>query len=125
MIDLRKLAAVDLVFLGAKVILTEFALGVIGPLAFGLLTLLRSQSTEGVLFGVYLLSLSLNYIPMLAFAIALSRRGQPETEIADELGDRRRLFRKYRRQSLILLIPIVPVVVAIIHRKADSPGNRL
>jgi hypothetical protein len=116
-IDLRKLAAVDLAFLGPKVILIEFALGILGPLGFGVLTLIRSQSAGGVLFGAYLVSLSLNYIPMLAYAISLSRRGHPEAEFADELGDRRQLFRKYRRQSLVLLVPIVPLIVAASRRK--------
>ena len=38
MIEPRRLAAVDLAFLGPIVIVGEFALGVVGPIALGALT---------------------------------------------------------------------------------------
>jgi len=53
----RKLAAIDLVFLGAKVIIAEFAGGVL--LCLGL--------------GAFV-SLGINYIPLLIYAIAITRR---------------------------------------------------
>jgi hypothetical protein len=43
-IDVRKLAAVDIAFLGAKVILAEFTLGVVGPVALGIFTPSRASS---------------------------------------------------------------------------------
>jgi hypothetical protein len=51
-INVRTPAAVDLRFLGAKVIVTEFAIGVIGPAALGVLTLLKSHLAGTTLFGV-------------------------------------------------------------------------
>ena len=112
MVNLRRLAAVDLVFLGPKIILAEFGLGVAGPFALGMLTLWRSSSAAGAWFGAYLLSLSLNYVPMLAYALDMTRHGTAEMEIADELGDRKQLFRKYRRQSLLLLVPFAAPIIA-------------
>jgi hypothetical protein len=53
------------------------------------------------------MTLGINYLPMLLHAIDLVRKGSAQLEIADEAGDRQRLFRKYRAQSLWLLVPLV------------------
>jgi hypothetical protein len=60
-IDLRRLAAVDVAFLGSKIILTEFAVGVLGPIVLGILTLRKSHSMGGMIFGVYLLLIGVNF----------------------------------------------------------------
>jgi hypothetical protein len=113
MIDPRRLAAVDLAFLGPIVILSEFALGVVGPIALGAFTWHKSQSLGWTLFGVYLMTLGINYLPMLLHAIDLVRKGSAQLEIADEAGDRQRLFRKYRAQSHWLLVPLVAPLAAL------------
>ena len=113
MIHIRRLAAVDLVFLGPWVIIPEFALGVVGPLALGILTLRRTQSVPWALFGAYLVTLGINYVPLLFSAIHLVRDHTAHDEIADEIGDRQRLFRKYRRQSVWLLVPLLIPIVAL------------
>jgi hypothetical protein len=51
-INIRRLAAVDLAFLGPWIILPEFALGVLAPIALGVLTLWRSEPAFGTLLGV-------------------------------------------------------------------------
>jgi hypothetical protein len=113
MIDVRRLAAVDLAYLGPKFILAEFTLGVLGPAALGIWTLLRSQGIGGTLFGAYLVSVGINYVPLLLHAVDIARRGTARAEIADEAGDRKALFRKYRRQSLLLLVPLAVPVIAL------------
>jgi hypothetical protein len=118
MLNVRKLAAIDLAFLGSKVILTEFTLGVAGSTILGILTLRagihRFHSARMIVLGAYLLSLGINYVPLLLHVIDIARQGSAGLEIADELGDRRAAFRKYRRQSLLLLIPLLVLVVAIV-----------
>ena len=114
MIEIKRLAAVDLAFLGPKIILPEFMLGVVGPIVLGVLTVRRSQSLTWTLFGVYLVTLGVNYVPLLLYAIGIVRRGSAQAEIADEAGDRRRLFQRYRRQSVLLLLPGVVPVAAIV-----------
>jgi hypothetical protein len=113
MIGIRRLAAVDLAYLGPKFILTEFTFGVLGPAALGIWTLWRSESIGGTLVGAYLVSLGINYVPLLLYAIDIARQGTAQAEIADEAGDRRALFRKYRRQSLLLLVPLAVPVIAL------------
>lgn len=113
MIDFRKLAAVDIAFLGSRLILAEFSVGVFASLALGVFTLLRSHSVGGIALGSYLLCIGINYVPLLLFAIRLVRLDSARYEIAEEMTDERRMFRKYRRQSLLLLVPLaVPVLVA-------------
>jgi len=113
-IDIRTLAAVDVVFIGPRLILAEFLIGVFGPLGLGVLTLVRTHSIAGTVFGAYLLLLGANYVPLLLHAISLVRSGTAHQEIANEQSDKHRMFRKYRRQSLLLLVPLVVPILAII-----------
>ena len=125
MINVRKLAAVDLAFLGPRLILPEFALGVFGPAAIGIVTLFRSHSAGAVLLGGYFVALGINYIPLLLHAISLVRHGTARAEVADEAGDRTQLFRHYRRQSLWLLVPfVVPLMALVQARRARLPRVR-
>jgi|HubBroStandDraft_4_1064222.scaffolds.fasta_scaffold263496_2 hypothetical protein len=129
MLNVRKFAAIDLAFLGSRVILTEFSVGVAGSTILGILTLRagshRFHSARMIVLGAYLLSLGINYVPLLLNAIDLARRGHAGLEIADELGDKRAAFRKYRRQSLLLLIPLLVAVAAIVQevRRRHSVAN--
>ena len=80
MINVRRLAAVDLAFLGPK---------------------------------IHLIALGIN-VPLLLHAVGIVRHGNPGAEIAEEADDRSQLFRKYRRQSLWLLVPLVVAIVAVL-----------
>ena len=122
MIDIRMLAALDIAFLGPRVILIEFTAGVLLPIALGSLTLARAGSLSGTLFGVYLITLGINYVPLMIYAVSIVRAGSASAEIADESHHRARMFRRYRRQSLLLLVPlVVPFASAIQEwRRRDS-----
>ena len=74
MFSARKLAAVDLAFLGPRVILPEFILGIVGPIGLGIWTIAKVRSTGGILFGAYLLLIGVNYIPLLGHAISLAKQ---------------------------------------------------
>jgi hypothetical protein len=120
MINVRKLAAIDLHFLGPKIILTEFGLGVPIMLVMGTLSLrvglLRTHATWQIALGVYLVLLAINYIPMLWCAIDIARHRTAAAELGDELSDKAAAMRKYRRQSLWLLVPLAVPVVWIVQR---------
>src|SRR5262245_53182532 len=113
MINIRMLAALDIAFLGSRVILSEFAFGVLGPMALGILTCLRSHTLYGVAFGLYLMCLGVNYVPLLLHGIDIVRRRTAQVEVSAEPGDRRAVFRKYRRGSVLLLVPLVVPALAI------------
>jgi hypothetical protein len=116
MIHPRRLAAVDVVYLGPRLTVVEFACGVIGPAAIGILTLHRWPSASGTLVGVYMLSMALNYVPMLWHAVDLVRHRSAKAAIADESGNLQVLFSRYRRQSLWLLVPLAAPIAAYVQR---------
>ena len=113
MIDIRTLAALDIAFLGPRIILIEFAAGVLLPIALGAMTLARAGSPTMTLFGLYLITLGINYVPLMLYAISIVRAGSAAAEIAGESQDLKSMFRRYRRQSLLLLVPLaVPIASA-------------
>jgi len=123
MLDVRKLAAIDLTFLGPRIIITEFAAGVFGCLAIAVFAGVRSTTSSGRLLAVYLLLLGVNYVPLLLHAVALRRSGEARAVIADELAsDPRAAMRKYRRGSLLLLVPLVVPVLAVIQERDRRRG---
>jgi len=63
----------------------------------------------------YLISLAINYVPLMLYAFAIARAGSARGEIAD---DRRQAIRKYRRGSLLLLLPLVVPVLAIAQERS-------
>jgi hypothetical protein len=57
--------------------------------------------------------LGINYAPLFLYAVRLQSHGSAHAEIADEADDKKKLFRKYRRQSLWVLVPFLVPVVAL------------
>jgi hypothetical protein len=119
-IRVRKLVAVELVFLGPKIVFAEYGFAVVVGVAVGILSLragfLQTHALWQILLGVYLLFLALTYTVLLGYAIAMARRGDARSEIADELGATQTTFRKYRRQSLWILVPLAVPVAAMLQR---------
>jgi hypothetical protein len=58
--------------------------------------------------------LSLSYVPLFMHAIDVVRHGSIGGLISDETGDRARMFRRYRRQSLWLAVPLVVPIAALV-----------
>jgi len=116
-INLRKLAAIDLVFFGSKVIIAEFAAGVLLCGALGILVLVQRDSFTQLVLGVYLIGLSINYVPMLIYAIGITTNKSTRAELGQELNDERRVMAKYRRQSLLLLVPFLVPILALSQKR--------
>jgi len=111
-LNLRKLAAIDIAFLGPKFVISEYAAGVLLPLALGFLSL-RNHSLWQRVTGLYLVFLGINYVPMLIYAAAIGTIERAKTELGLELTEGRAAMRKYRLQSLALLIPLLGPILAI------------
>jgi hypothetical protein len=120
MIRVRKLVAVELSFLGPKIVFAEYGFAVVVAAVIGLLSLrvglFRTHALWQVLLGLYLLFLALTYAVLLRFAIAMARRGDAREEIAGELHDLPATFRKYRKQSLWILVPLAVPLAAMRQR---------
>jgi hypothetical protein len=118
-INIRKLAALDIAFHGPKFILIEFALGVIGCAALGLFSIYfglfhgPDHSLFAVIIGCYLLLIALNYVPLLFYAISIVRHQSAKQEVAYELEHRDKYAGKYMRQSTLLLIPLAVPTLAV------------
>jgi hypothetical protein len=125
MINPRKLAAIDITFLGAKFIIIEFAGGVFLGAALGVFTLVRSHSWTQFVLGLYLLSLGINYVPMLIYAVAIAKSDSARSEMGDELEDKSGAMAKYRRQSVLLLIALLVPIIALRQLKRHDSVDTL
>ena len=124
MLNVRKLAAIDIAILGLLPVIAEFALGVIGSLAMGIFVALRSRGIRGMVLAAYLVALGINYVPLLFHALSLRDRSRARREMDDELGaDPRIAMRRYRRGSLLLLLPFVVPVLALVQRRGQQPAR--
>jgi len=106
-------------FLGPTLIIAEFAFGVLLSIALGTFILLRAHSFLQYVLGFYFVSLGLNYMPMLLYALQFKNRENAHAEIADELNDKPGAMARYRRQSIFLLVPLVVPLVALRSRKRN------
>jgi len=127
MIDLRKLAALDIAFLGYRLILAEYVFAVVLSLALGIFILARGHSGWQILLGVYFLCLGMNYVPMLWWTLAIGSRENARTEVEQEMSDRPATMARFRRVSLTLLVPLLPLGMMVAQRlkKRRADGNSL
>jgi hypothetical protein len=120
MINLRKLAAIDVAFLGDRFVVAEYAVGVFFSAALGLFVLFRGRSLWQVALGIYLISLGINYIPMLAYTLSIANKESALAELGAELSDKAGAMSKYRRGSLLLLVPLAAPILAIVRRQGSK-----
>lgn len=116
--NIRKLAALDIVFHGPRLILAEFAAAVMLGCGLGILQFLLFFHNPGHpfpvgLMGLFFSCIALNYLPLLLYAIAIARSRSAAQEVAFELEHKEMYTRKYTLQSLWLLLPLVVPVMAI------------
>jgi hypothetical protein len=122
LIEVRKLAAVDMVWLGTRVIVAEYALGVVLPLALGSWSLhvglshRPHPSTWQVAMGSWLVTIAVNYIPLLIYALMIAKAGSVEEEGQPEIAHARR----YGAQQVMILVPLMVAALAL----AQERGRR-
>ena len=111
-LNVRKLVALDMTFLGTRVIVGEYGAGVVLCGAIAVLSLQRGA----LLLGIPLLWIGLNYVPLFAHAIDLARRGTARQEVAAELADPSKA-RSYSWRQLWILVPFAVIVFAVLQRR--------
>ena len=123
-INVRKLAALDIVFHGAKFILVEFALAVFLCGAVGLLIFHGSNHSPFiVILGSFFLWVALNYIPLLLYAISIVKHKSAKREVAYELEHKDMYAGKYTLQSIILLLMPLAMFVLAVYQELQKRGK--
>jgi hypothetical protein len=111
--NVRRLAALDLhgargTSLRRRLVLAEFAMAVAGSLAIGGWILTAASGIGGRVVGAYVLGAGLNYVPLLAYAITLSRPGALAAELAGvDIGQE---LRRYSVLQAWLFVPLALIV---------------
>jgi hypothetical protein len=122
--NLRRLAAIDIFFLGYRLIVGEYVCGALFSTALGVFILIRGHSLWQATLGTYLICLGINYIPMIICALEIRSRTRAQAEIADELADGKAAMAKYRAVSLLLLVPLATMFIAAGHAlRSGRPGG--
>ena len=110
-INIRKIVALDILLHGRPFILIEFGLG--APLIFGLgfqqVVVGLAGSYVSLVIGFYLLLSGVNYLPLLVYAIIVSKKNSAQNEAESELQNKS----KYNRQQFLLVIPLLVLLIGV------------
>ena len=106
-------------FLGTRVIVGEYAAGVLLCGALGIL----SVSKHSLILGLPLLWIALNYVPLFLHSVDLARRGTARQEVAPELADQREA-RSYSLRQLWILVPLAVDVLALLQLRSGTSSGR-
>jgi len=117
-IEIRKLAAFDIVFHEAKLILFEFAFatilgGVIGTMSLDGFIINPAHPIFSGILGLSLLGIGLNYFPLLLYAADIVNRRSASLEVRVELTPKDHFRDKYNLQSVLLLVPFAVFTLAV------------
>lgn len=112
-IDPRKLAAIHIATLGPTLAIGNFAGTALLCLSLGAFILWRADSFQQFTFGFYFVSLGINYMLMLFYALEFTNPKSARTRIGDELNEKGGAMGNYGRQSIYLLLPLVAPIFAL------------
>ncbi|HEX9132764.1 MAG TPA: hypothetical protein VF844_10765 [Ktedonobacteraceae bacterium] len=124
-INVRKLAALDIVFHGTTFILIEFALALFLCSTVGLLIFQSANHAPcNVILGSFFLGVSLNYIPLLLHAINIVKHKSAQQEVAYELEHKDRYAGKYMLQSILLLLMPLAMLLLAAYQDVQKRSHR-
>jgi hypothetical protein len=120
-VDVKRLAALDMY--GARgtarrrrLVLAEFAGALAVMIALGSWFVAGASGLGPRVLGIWVIGAGLNYGPLLAYAIALSRAGALEAELAGV--DAGRELRRYSALQLWILVPASLVIMTARRQRA-------
>lgn len=125
-VNVRRLAAIDMYSArGAtrrrRIVLAEFIAGAVVMVAFGVWLAAFSSGLAGRVLGLWMAGSGVNYVPLAAYAIALSRAGALDAELAGV--DTGRELRRYSVLQLWIFVPLSLVVLAVAMHLAGAPNG--
>jgi hypothetical protein len=110
LINIRKLVALDITLHGSRFILFEFGVGTPAIILIGSSIMLMDRL---FILGLYLLLTGINYVPLLLYAIVISRKGSAKSEVEYGLAHDKHYVRKYSLQQVIIFIPLSVLLIAV------------
>jgi hypothetical protein len=110
LISVRELVVLDMALHGRRLILVEFGIGAPVMIGAGLLIILKGYCP----IGAYLLMLGVNYVPLLIYAVALTRR-TGELAVLNRF-EVVRSVRKYGIQQTLIIVPFAIPMLTILQR---------
>ena len=118
MINIRKLAAMDMALHGVRLIASEYAFGIVFALVLGLLSMRSILVSPGrigwqTLSVVWLVGVAANYVPLFIYAVIIARAGTAKEEGQPEFARARR----YNIQQLLILVPFLVAVIALLQER--------
>jgi hypothetical protein len=124
-INIRKLAALDIVYRGQRTIMLEFGFGVFFLFILGIVFLLFAQHRTSftTVVGVYLLFLGLNYIPLLTYSLSISMKKSAQQEVAFELAHQDVYRKKYGIQQILILVPLAIITLVVVQESRKAAPN--
>lgn len=122
-IDVRRLAAIDMygargTVFRRRVIVAEFVLGAVVGTALGVAVVVTASSVGWQVFGAWIAAACLNYVPLAAHAIDLSRPGRLAAEL--ESVDVPRELRHYTKTQFWIAVPLFFVMLALVQRRGPD-----
>jgi hypothetical protein len=114
-VNVRRLAAIDMhgiygTRFRRRLILAEFLIGAAALVPFGTWQLTNAIGPADRLFGLWLIGTGLNYVPLSAYALALTRPGALAKELTGV--DATAELRRYTVFQLWVLVPLSLVILA-------------
>jgi hypothetical protein len=115
-VNVRRLAAIDMHgTTGAarrkRLVLAEFTAALAAAVALGTWVVIAASGLGTRIFGIWMIGAGLNYAPLAAFAISLSRPGALEAELSDV--DTGRELRRYSVLQLWILVPLSLIAMTV------------
>ncbi len=114
--NVRRLAAIDMYGTRGtarrkRIILAEFTAALAATVALGAWLVIGASGLGTRILGIWLIGAGLNYAPLAAFAISLSRPSALEAELANV--DTGRELRRYSVLQLWILVPLSLIAMTV------------
>lgn len=129
-LDVRRLVELDLAFLGPRVIVVEYGLGVLFGLALGGFSIAYAVRNSGpawswpVVLGLELAAIGVNYVPLFVWARRLSGGAASIAVTRAAMRERPAEARSYGLRQAWILVPGAVVWFAATQRTRVPPANR-